>query len=156
MMGAMNWKHLCNEVIVASVWAVLFAVTFAVLAWAFGLGQCANAADSFVEGKVLHVVDGDTFDIGDQRIRLCGVQAPERGQEGFYRSAGYVAVRYSGRPLRCIPVGAGTPCDGRSSTYSWGRLVAQCFYKGKDVARALVDRGFAVDWPIYSGGYYKR
>ena len=28
----------------------------------------------------LHVIDGDTFDVGDTRIRLHGVDAPERAQ----------------------------------------------------------------------------
>ena len=34
------------------------------------------------EGIVNHMVDGDTLDINDNRIRLALINTPERGQEG--------------------------------------------------------------------------
>lgn len=115
----------------------------------------ATAAEP-ITGPMTHVVDGDTFDIGATRIRVCGVNAPELHNPGGYAATGYLAHRWSGKTLTCIPVGSGTPCDGHSPATSWGRVVAQCFYDGHDIAQSMVDHGYAVDWPEYSGGYYAK
>ena len=49
-------------------------------------------------GKVLAVSDGDTFtmetDGGKVRVRLCGIDAPERGRAGYGQAAGVLS-----RPL---------------------------------------------------------
>ena len=41
-------------------------------------------------GKVNHVVDGDTLDINDIRIRLSLVDTPERGDPGFKEATQFV------------------------------------------------------------------
>jgi endonuclease YncB( thermonuclease family) len=45
----------------------------------------ASAAE--ITGKTTHIVDGDTFDIespsGQVRIRICGIDSPERGHKGY-------------------------------------------------------------------------
>src|SRR5688500_752261 len=43
-----------------------------------------------LEGKVTYVVDGDTLDINDMRIRLSLVDTPERGQEGYQEAKNFV------------------------------------------------------------------
>jgi endonuclease YncB( thermonuclease family) len=43
-----------------------------------------------LEGKVTYVVDGDTLDINDIRIRLSLVDTPERGQEGYQEAKDFV------------------------------------------------------------------
>ncbi len=49
------------------------------------LAAPAVAADYL--GKVLAVSDGDTFtmqsETGNVRVRICGIDAPERGQPGY-------------------------------------------------------------------------
>jgi endonuclease YncB( thermonuclease family) len=49
-------------------------------------------ADEFVSGTVLSVSDGDTFTIRDDdrtvRVRLCGIDSPERGQPGYALATG--------------------------------------------------------------------
>ena len=108
-------------------------------------------------GAILYVVDGDTFDVSTQgtrvRIRLCGIDAPERGETG-YTLARDALVPYIGKSVRCVQVGQGTPCDGRSKATNHGRVVAQCFVNGGDIAAWLVNHGYAVDWPRFSGGHY--
>src|SRR3989304_2459601 len=42
-------------------------------------------------GTVTHIVDGDTLDVGDYRIRLVLVDAPERGQSGFTEATNLLA-----------------------------------------------------------------
>lgn len=86
-------------------------------------------------------VDGDTIRCGPgpARIRLFGIQAPERGEPGYAESGANLARHISGG-LVCTTVGA-----------SYNRIVAQCFNAaGQDVGRMQLDGGFAVEWCSYS------
>ncbi len=46
--------------------------------------------DIELEGIVNYVVDGDTLDINDIRIRLALVDTPERGQDGYKEAREFV------------------------------------------------------------------
>ena len=106
-----------------------------------------------LDGVVSDVIDADTFVLGDQRIRLCGIDAPESGSKGRLGHL-FLSDLLRSASLSCRVVGSGTPCDGRSRSSSYNRLVAQCFLDGADIAKILVRSGYAVDVPRYSGGYY--
>jgi endonuclease YncB( thermonuclease family) len=101
------------------------------------------------------VVDGDTLYVGRLKYRLCGIDAPERGQPGSPEAADHLRKLIRGKTINCTPVGEGTPCDGRSARKSHDRIVAQCFVDGKDIAAEMVRSGHAKDWPKFSGGYYR-
>ncbi|WP_342234606.1 thermonuclease family protein [Inquilinus sp. OTU3971] len=96
-------------------------------------------------GQRLHVVDGDTFDLDGERIRIWGVQAPES------RDPGGPAATAALKRILVAPVS----CE-RKYLDRHQRTVAQCFSDGRDIAAELVLQGHAVDWPYYSGGYYAR
>jgi endonuclease YncB( thermonuclease family) len=82
-------------------------------------------------GKVTAVVDGDTFSMevesGKVRVRICGIDAPERGQPGYGQAAGVLSNMIEGKLVHCRQVGEGSPCDGKSKPSSRDRIVAQCF-----------------------------
>ena len=59
-----------------------------------------------------------------------------------------------GKTIRSVQVGGGTPCDRRSKSTNRDRIVAQCFADGSDLAKQLVEQGFACDWTKFSGGHY--
>jgi endonuclease YncB( thermonuclease family) len=65
-------------------------------------------------------------------------------------------VLVEGKRVRCIQVGEGTPCDGKSKPTNRGRVVAQCFIGNTDIAAFLVERGLVCDWKRFSGGHYSR
>ena len=119
---------------------------------------CACAAD--LTGKAGKVVDGDTLWVCDRsachKIRLCGIDAPEltdpRGPAA--RLALQSLVR--SKTIKCVPVGEGTVCDGRSKPTSYDRIVAQCFVSQSDLAAEMVDEGHACDWLQFSGGFYSQ
>jgi endonuclease YncB( thermonuclease family) len=64
--------------------------TVSTAAFALMLPWSATAADYL--GKVTSVADGDTFtmesETGKVRVRICGIDAPERGQPGYGQAAG--------------------------------------------------------------------
>jgi endonuclease YncB( thermonuclease family) len=117
----------------------------------------AMAADYL--GKVTSVADGDTFtmesETGKVRVRICGIDAPERGQPGYGQAAGVLANMIEGKTVHCLQVGEGTVCDGRSKPKSRDRIVAQCFLDKLDIAEEMAKSGTACDWPKFSGGHYK-
>jgi len=108
-----------------------------------------------ITGPISKIRDGDTFLIGDQPIRICGIDAPEAGTKAGRRSTEYLRQLTKGKSLRCIPVGEGTVCDGRSKRTSRDRIVAQCFLQNRDLAELLVKTGNACDWPRFSNQAYK-
>jgi endonuclease YncB( thermonuclease family) len=118
----------------------------------------AGAAE--LVGTVDKVVDGDTFWLCDasacHKIRVCGINAPEKGETGYREASEALKSLVTGKTVRCVQVGSGTVCDGRSEPTNHDRIVAQCFDGAADIAAPLVERGFACDWIKFSGGHYSR
>ena len=113
-------------------------------------GETGEAADA--SGPV-QVVDGDTLRIGARRIRLHGIDAPERAQ----RCAGA-----DGRPYSCGAqatealtrlIGNGRPACAERDRDRYGRSVAVCTLAGRDLNRAMVAAGWAVAYTRYSRDY---
>jgi micrococcal nuclease len=52
-------------------------------------GECQGQADCF-RGSVTEIVDGDTLDINNVRVRLALVNAPERGEIGYTEAVDFV------------------------------------------------------------------
>jgi endonuclease YncB( thermonuclease family) len=134
----------------------------------------AAASSAALAGSIERAIDGDDICLcGDDafvrrfagrskqcdptcvRVRLCGIDAAERGEPGYRESADELA-RLSKGNATCIAVGDGTPCDGRSQQFNRDRVVAQCFVEGGDLARQLVESGHACDWLKFSDGFYSR
>ena len=109
-------------------------------------------------GSVDKIVDGDTFWVCDasacNKIRVCGINSPEKGKPGYRESGEALTQLVEGKVVRCVQVGSGTPCDGRSKPTNHDRIVAQCFAGDIDIAVPLVEQGFACDWVKFSGGAY--
>lgn len=118
----------------------------------FVLFFAAGPAFAGPEGRV-HVIDGDTFDVGETRVRIHGIDAPETKQtcateQGVTWGCGawvntQVALMYEGKQARCEAV----------DTDRYGRVVARCFVDGADVGEALVSGGLAYAYRKYSWDY---
>ena len=93
----------------------------------------------------LIATDGDTMRAGDLRIRIWGIDAPERGDPGGARATEALRSLITGQRLTCEDMGPDR----------YGRTVARCTLPdGRDLACALVEMGAARDWPKYSKGAY--
>lgn len=90
------------------------------------------------------ITDGDTLRLDGERVRLWGIDAPERGQPGG-PEATHELLGLAGMGVTCQPV----------EKDRYGRTVAKCFDRhGVDVGREMVRRGRAWDYTEYSGGAY--
>lgn len=134
--------------------AVITFIILMVLRLAFS--SIAYAAD--YEGFA-SAVDGDTIELRNgektMAVRLCGIDSPETNHAGGPEATAKMRELIRGKEVQCVQVGGGTPCDGRSRPTSHTRIVAQCFVEGLDLAKEMVCSGHAVDWPKFSGGYYR-
>jgi endonuclease YncB( thermonuclease family) len=120
--------------------------------------SCVPAmAASEISGRA-SVIDGDTFELAGEKVRLDGVDAPEswqrctdmRGAEYRCGKASALALDSflaEARPVRCK----------FSERDRNGRPVAICWRAdGVEVNAWMVRNGFALDWPLYSHGRYAR
>lgn len=109
--------------------------------------QAPSPGGSDIVG-IASVVDGDTIDIHGQRIRIHGVDSPERGATcgdvNVYQSAALALTDYiATQTVMCTPNGS----DGN-------RIVAICRVGGVDVAEYMTEQGWSRDWPRYSQRAY--
>jgi endonuclease YncB( thermonuclease family) len=120
----------------------------------------AYARAAVFVGTVEKVIDGDTLWLCDptacHKIRLCGIDAPEQGDAGYAESGEALRSLVAGMNVRCVQVGDGTPCDGRSKPMNRDRIVAQCFAGEADIAGALVALRAACDWTKFTRGHYSK
>ena len=94
-----------------------------------------------------HVIDGDTIVIGRIKLRLWGIDAPELDEPWGQKSKWEMVRICKGQTIVAVPTGE----------TSHDRLVAKCYLEsGEDIAGALVLRGLALDWPLFSDGAYRR
>lgn len=102
------------------------------------------AAALIITGRAHSVYDGDTFWIDDTKIRLWGINSPERFKPGGLEAKNALIRIIGDRPLTC---------EKRGKSYD--RIVMRCkIVGGPDIACEMIRQGHAVDWKKYSGGYY--
>lgn len=111
-----------------------------------------NRVPAQIASVGVRIIDGDTIAIGDERIRLFGIDAPEHNQlctlNGQTTACGYEA----GRMLEGL-IGVTEPNCVPRSTDRYGRTVAVCSVNGKDLGREMVVSGWAVAFVRYSQDY---
>ena len=99
------------------------------------------ASHALIVGRA-DIIDGDTFRIGRQKIRVWGIDAPDDDRKPY----GTKALRQvlGDQTLTCRRVGM-----------SYDRVVARCTDPaGHDIAQAMVETGWALAWPKFSHGLY--
>jgi endonuclease YncB( thermonuclease family) len=99
------------------------------------------------------IIDGDTVVIGQTKIRLSGIDAPETDQlcldaNGLKWACGVTArdelIKHSGgQQWECETTGADR----------YGRSLANCFIEGEDISAWMVRSGWALSFIQYSHAY---
>lgn len=105
-----------------------------------------------VSGPV-RVIDGDTFDVGETRVRLHGIDAPELDQTCTANSGGdWPCGEFVRDVLRDSYQGQIATCQ-EVDTDRYGRMVAKCFINGRDVGEDIVLSGYAEAYRQFSWDY---
>ena len=108
--------------------------------------ECQGQADCF-KGKVTGIVDGDTLDINNIRVRLTLVNTPERGE------AGYTEAREFVKSVCSIGTDVLVDEDDGQKEGSYDRLIGLVYCvsddnssnkKGALLNEVLLQRGYAV------------
>ncbi len=113
-----------------------------------------SSADAILTVKISKIVDGDSLKAGKLRLRLYGIDAPERKQickdsaHKAYRcglhATDYLAqILKSERQLECE----------LKDVDRYRRLVVRCFQDGKDISAQLVKAGWALAYRQYATDY---
>jgi len=101
------------------------------------LALTGSAGAEFFEGRVVKIVDGDTIDVlvghETRRVRLFGVDTPERGQPWASKAKQALARRVFGKPVRVNDV----------ATDRYGRSVGEVYADNVCVGCELVREGNA-------------
>lgn len=99
-----------------------------------------DEAGSTVSGKNIYVIDGDTFRIGGETIRVAGIDAPETHPARCPQEAavGAAATQKLAELLR-----GGTLWISGNVTDRWGRSVRVVRVNGEDVADTMIGSGLA-------------
>jgi endonuclease YncB( thermonuclease family) len=105
------------------------------------------------QGKV-YVVDGDTFHMNGQKIRIWGIDAVELHQtclkSGHVYECGKSARLYLQSVIgKIVPV-----CTSKPKSSKETRTVASCQINGEDLGREMVKSGWALDYKHFSKGEY--
>ena len=126
------------------------------LACAFPLQAVASEASFGLSGPVTvtRVVDGDSLRSGPLKIRVYGIDAPERKQRcktgaGKDWDCGVAATRAMQAIIRGSPELHCSLVD----VDRYGRLIMRCLAGGTDIGKALVEQGLAMAYRRYSQDY---
>ncbi len=96
----------------------------------------------------VRVIDGDSLEIGADKIRLWGIDAPEFKQQCQSRQGPYECGRQAQRQLRVLALNAALVCKGLGRD-RYDRLLAVCRNGNTNINAAMVRGGFAYAY----GGY---
>ena len=108
--------------------------------------ECQGQADCF-KGKVTGIVDGDTLDINNIRVRLTLVNTPERGEAGYTEAKEFV------KSVCSIGTNVLVDEDDGQKEGSYDRLIGLVYCVGDDnssnkkgalLNEVLLQRGYAV------------
>jgi endonuclease YncB( thermonuclease family) len=143
-------------------WIIVIVIVAGVLHVGRELGGLARSrglsGDVTVSGNSLtgraRVIDGDSIDLGGERIRLFGIDAPE-GRQTCNDPAGrpYACGRAASRALAAAIAGRRVTCTPVDHD-RYARDVAVCLVEGRDLAEVMVRGGHALDYAQHSRGRY--
>jgi len=129
----------------------LAARSLASLVAVAALASSTPALSQIIFGQA-KAVDGDTLLLGETYIRLHGVDAVEASQHCTRGGADWACGAEAERYLGNLISGGSVQCQQRDRD-SYGRVVATCKAKGRDLSEQMAQAGFAVALPQYSKQY---
>lgn len=101
----------------------------------------------------IEVIDGDTLEFGGRKIRLEGIDAPEKAQKCTDRSgATWPCGKAATSQLKAL-IGSGRLHCDRGAKDGYGRWLATCHVRDRNINAAMVSSGYAMAFVKYSARY---
>ena len=104
-------------------------------------------AEERLSARVSKITDGDTFTLSgtSRRIRIWGLDAPEKDETGGSLATDVLRDLISGKELDCLV----------RDIDRYGRIVGQCFLPdGRDITAEMIRSGVATEYCRFSKDYY--
>ena len=136
---------------IVTIW-LLSITAVLLLNWA----AARSPSEARLEITITDVIDGDTLKADKLRLRLHGIDAPEREQictdaNGKNYACGKQATDWLRQQIK---TGKRLNCD-LLDIDRYRRLIVRCFKGDKDINQAIVRAGWAVAYTRYSDDYLK-
>jgi endonuclease YncB( thermonuclease family) len=136
---------------------VVLAVV-ALAAWAYSEWTKTPTANGRIDGEAIagavRVVDGDSLEIGEARIRLFGIDAPELRQLCRDARGADVTCGLDARDALTRLIGGRDVSCAPAEAPSYDRIVAICTVGGQDLSEAMLRDGRAIELRVHSKGRY--
>lgn len=101
------------------------------------------------------VIEGDIIELSGERIRLKGIDAPEREQECFTKNdKPYKCGLVAAKALSKLILGKNLTCKGNSRD-RYGRLIAKCNLGNVDINEQMVLGGQALAYRKFGADYVR-
>jgi endonuclease YncB( thermonuclease family) len=109
-------------------------------------------AGGVIEGAA-RVIDGDTVEVAGERVRLFGIDAPEADQTCDLNGKPWKCGGYSAAQLAAEIGNSRVSCEVVTPRDRYGRAVAICHSRSRDLGAAMVRSGAATAYLRYSDRY---
>lgn len=110
---------------------------------------CAPAPELRLVPPTLHsaivtrIVDGDTFVIGEEHVRIIGIDTPEKGECYYEEATERLRQLILKKPVELIP----QPTENKDK---YQRLLRYVHLADKDVGRIMLQDGYARNFPWFA------
>lgn len=121
-------KHLKLILLLLFLAAILFILSYREL---FSFGPVCRGDEKCFTGVMEKIIDGDTFVVSKQDIRLALTNTPEKNESGYEESIQFVE--------NICPMGSEVLVDqDDGQPYSYGRIVSVVYCDGKNLNEELL------------------
>ncbi|MDM9644342.1 thermonuclease family protein [Rhizobium sp. S163] len=121
---------------------------FALLAFIWLIAAKLNDVPEISHSGRFHAADGDSLAIGEERMRLKGIDAPELAQTCERGGARWPCGQEAKRLLQSLIAADDARCVGTERD-RFQRLLVVCHADGTDINAMMVRRGMAVSYGAY-------
>ena len=102
-----------------------------------------------VLSNIVHVIDGDTIKIENEKIRFSGIDAPELNQYCF-KNGKKILCGVLAKKALLKKIGNKVPKCVIEGKDRYKRILAECFVNEKSLSKFLVRNGYAFAYRKYS------
>ncbi len=127
------------------------------IVWIVGVGLLNFALPAVTKAEISGipiVIDGETLELGGERFRLYGIDAPDRRQKCEIRGRDYDCGHVSKTALMDLVAGVEIRCVARPSAAAGDRR-AICTANGYDLAEGMIHTGWALAMRRDGGKYLR-